>query len=82
MENSLRYVKLLPIVLKLLPYTFALPFGQRFSIPLCAGFRWFRACGIFLCLHLCGSKPRVIYKSATKDVEALMNKTSVLFIYF
>ena len=25
---------------------------------------------------------RVIYKSATKDVEALMNKTSVLFIYF
>ena len=82
MENSLRYVKLLPIVLKLLPYTFALPFGQRFSIPLCAGDRWFRACGIFLCLHLCGGKPRVIDKSATKDVEALINKTSVLFIYF
>ena len=30
---------------KLLPFTFALPFGQRFSIPLRAGDRWFRACG-------------------------------------
>ena len=29
----------------LLPFTFALPFGQRFSIPLRAGDRWFRACG-------------------------------------
>ena len=27
----------------LLPFTFALPFGQRFSIPLRAGDRWFRA---------------------------------------
>ena len=26
------------------PFTFALPFGQRFSIPLRAGDRWFRAC--------------------------------------
>jgi len=25
-------------------FTFALPFGQRFSIPLRAGDRWFRAC--------------------------------------
>ena len=30
---------------ELLPFTFALPFGQRFSIPLRAGDRWFRACG-------------------------------------
>ena len=29
---------------QLLPFTFALPFGQRFSIPLRAGDRWFRAC--------------------------------------
>ena len=27
-------------------FTFALPFGQRFSIPLRAGDRWFKACGI------------------------------------
>ena len=79
MENPLRYVKLLPYTFT---FTFALPFGQRFSIPLCAGYHWFRACGIFLRLHLCGGKPRVIDKSATKDVEALMNKTSGLFIYF
>ena len=26
------------------PFTFALPFGQRFSIPLRAGDHWFRAC--------------------------------------
>ena len=26
------------------PFTFALPFGQRFSIPLRAGDLWFRAC--------------------------------------
>ena len=32
----------------LLPFTFALPFGQRFSIPLRAGDRWFRACGAYL----------------------------------
>ena len=30
---------------ELLPFTFALPFGQRFSIPLRAGDHWFRACG-------------------------------------
>ena len=30
---------------ELLPFAFALPFGQRFSIPLRAGDRWFRACG-------------------------------------
>ena len=30
---------------RLLPFTFALPFGQRFSIPLRAGDRWFRAQG-------------------------------------
>ena len=30
---------------ELLPFTFALPFGQRFSIPLRAGDRWFWACG-------------------------------------
>ena len=29
---------------ELLPFTFALPFGPRFSIPLRAGDRWFRAC--------------------------------------
>ena len=63
MENPLRYVKLLPYTFT---FAFALPFGQRFSIPLRAGYRWFRACGIFLCLHLCGGKPRVIDKSATK----------------
>ena len=33
---------------ELLPFTFALPFGQRFSIPLRAGDRWFRACGAYL----------------------------------
>ena len=33
---------------KLLPLTFALPFGQGFSIPLCAGYRWFRACGAYM----------------------------------
>ena len=27
-----------------MPFTFALPFGQRFSIPLRAGDLWFRAC--------------------------------------
>ena len=32
----------------LLPFTFALPFGQRFSIPLRVGDRWFRACGAYL----------------------------------
>ena len=30
------------------PFTFALPFGQRFSIPLRAGDRWFKACGAYL----------------------------------
>ena len=82
MENSLRYVKLLPVVLKLLPYTFALPFGQRFSIlfgqcPLVQGvwnilapslLRWQRPC-----------HRQVRYQS---NVEALMSKTSGLFIYF
>lgn len=32
------------IVTELSPFTFALPFGQRFSIPLRAGDLWFRAC--------------------------------------
>ena len=32
---------------ELLPFTFALPFGQRFSIPLRAGDRWFRACCLY-----------------------------------
>ena len=31
---------------ELLPFTFALPFGQRFSIPLRAGDRWLRACWV------------------------------------
>ena len=39
---------ILPGIWKLLPFTFALPFGQRFSIPLRAGDRWFRACGAYL----------------------------------
>jgi len=31
---------------ELLPFTFALPFGQLFSIPLRAGDRWLRVCWV------------------------------------
>ena len=47
----------------LLPFTFALPFGQRFSIPLRAGDRWFRAwcfnfskiisASVIVCTNIC-----------------------------
>ena len=37
---------------ELLPFTFALPFGQRFSIPLRAGDRWFRVCCFYEILGL------------------------------
>ena len=34
------------IVTELLPFTFALPFGQLFSIPLRTGDRWLRVCWV------------------------------------
>ena len=82
MENSLRYVKLLPVVLKLLPYTFALPFGQRFLIlfgqcPLVQGVWNILAPSLLRWQSPCHRQDR--YQS---NVEALMSKTSGLFIYF
>ena len=51
----------------ILSFTFALPFGQRFSIPLRAGDRWFRACCFWsfwaLCAHRTGNKCPTLVQS-------------------